>query len=84
MKIYDMDGRRNISGEKVRQFRKQKHLTQMDLAAKVQTLGVILEQDAISRIERRARMVQDYELKAMAEALGVTSDQLMEDGNDIQ
>ncbi|MCI9670243.1 MAG: helix-turn-helix transcriptional regulator [Lawsonibacter sp.] len=79
MKIYDIDGRRNISGEHIRQIRTKKHITQSNLAAKVQTLGVILEQDAISRIERGARMVQDYELWAMAKALGVTADSLMEE-----
>ena len=78
MKIYDLDGRRNVSGERVRQVRTRKRLTQADLAAKVQTTGVILEQDAISRIENGSRMVQDYELRALAEVLGVTSDWLME------
>lgn len=47
--------------------------------AKVQTTGVILEQDAISRIESGSRMVQDYELRALAEVLGVTSDWLMDE-----
>lgn len=41
--------------------------------------GVILEQDAISRIESGSRMVQDYELRALAEVLGVTSDWLMDE-----
>lgn len=49
------------------------------LGAKVQTTGVILEQDAISRIESGSRMVQDYELRALAEVLGVTSDWLMDE-----
>lgn len=79
MKIYDLDGRRNISGERVRQMRTKKRLTQSELAIRVQTTGVILEQDAISRIESGSRMVQDYELRALAEILGVTSDWLMED-----
>lgn len=78
MKIYDLDGRRNVSGERVRQMRTKKRLTQADLAAKVQITGVILEQDAISRIENGSRMVQDYELRALAEVLGVTADWLME------
>ena len=38
-----------------------------------------LEQDAISRIESGSRMVQDYELRALAEVLGVTSDWLMDE-----
>ena len=79
MKIYNIDGRRNVSGERVRQTRTKKRITQADLAAKVQTTGVILEQDAISRIENGSRMVQDYELRALAEVLGVTADWLMED-----
>ncbi len=51
---------------------------QAELAARVQTEGVILEQDAISRIESGSRMVQDYELRALAVVLGMTADGLME------
>ena len=79
MKIINFDRRRNVSGKRVRQMRKKKRMTQAELAARVQTMGVVLEQDSISRIEREIRMVQDYELRALAEALGVTSDWLMED-----
>ncbi len=78
MKIYDMEGRRNVSGERVRQRRTQKRLTQAELAARVQTEGVILEQDAISRIESGSRMVQDYELRALAVVLGMTAEVIME------
>ena len=78
MKIINLDGRRNVSGERVRQMRTKKRMTQADLA-EVQTTGVILEQDAISRIESGSRMVQDYELRALAEVLGVTSDWLMDE-----
>lgn len=77
MKANDFEGRRNISGERVCLRRLQLRMSQAALAAKVQTEGVILEQDAISRIEKGTRMVQDYELWAMAAALGVTSDWLM-------
>lgn len=79
LKIINLDGRRNVSGERVRQVRTRKRLTQADLAARAQTTGAILEQDAISRIENGSRIVQDYELRALAEVLGVTSDWLMED-----
>lgn len=78
MKICDYEGRRNIAGERVRQARTKRRYSQRILAAKVQTEGVILEQDAISRIENGSRMVQDYELRALASILGVTSDWLLE------
>ena len=77
MKANDFEGRRNISGERVRLRRLQLRMSQAALAAKVQTEGVILEQDAIRRIEKGTRMVQDDELWAMAAVLGVTSDWLM-------
>ena len=58
MKANDYEGRRNISGERVRMKRLSMRLSQAALAAKVQTEGVVLEQDAISRIELGERMVQ--------------------------
>lgn len=77
MKANDFEGRRNISGERVRMRRLYLRLSQAALAAKVQTEGVLLEQDAVSRIENGTRMVQDYELWALAAVLGVTSDWLL-------
>lgn len=82
MKAIDFEGKRNISGERVRMRRLSMRLSQAALAAKVQTEGVILEQDAISRIELGSRMVQDYELWALAEVLGVSSDWLLTGNKD--
>lgn len=78
MKVIDYEGRRNISGERVRLARLERRYSQQTLAAKVQLEGVILEQDAISRIESGARMVQDYELRALARQLGKSVDWLLE------
>lgn len=74
MKALDYEGRRNVSGERVRQKRAERKITQAELAARVQCEGVALEQDAISRIELGQRMVQDYELRALAEVLGASMD----------
>ena len=76
MKALDYEGRRNVSGERVRQKRAERKITQAELAARVQREGVALEQDAISRIELGQRMVQDYELRALAEVLGASMDWL--------
>ena len=77
MKIYDYQGKKNVSGEMIRQLRIKKRMSQSDLAARLQVEGVMLERDSISRIESGTRMVQDYELWALAEVLGVTSDWLL-------
>lgn len=82
MKANDYEGRRNISGERVRMKRLSMRLSQAALAAKVQTEGVVLEQDAISGIELGSRMVQDYELWALSQVLGVSSDWLLTGNKD--
>lgn len=76
MKALDYEGRRNVPGERVRQKRTERKIMQAELAARVQCDGVALEQDAISRIESGQRMVQDYELRALAEVLGASMDWL--------
>lgn len=77
MKVVRYNGRRNISGEQVREARLRLRLSQAQLAAKMQTEGVPIEQDALSRIESGDRLVQDFELKALARCLRVTVDWLL-------
>ena len=72
MKIYDYNGKKNICGERVRQARVIQRLRQEDLAAKIQTQGVNMERDSISRIEIGTRFVSDFELKIFAKVLGVS------------
>ena len=78
MKIYDYQGRKNLSGEKIRQLRVKKRISQSELAARLQIKGVMLERDSISRIESGARFVADYELYIFAEVLGVKVADLLE------
>lgn len=72
MKIYDYYGKKNISGDRIREARLKKRLTQADLAARIQTEGVIMERDSISRIENGTRFIPDYELPVFARTLGVS------------
>lgn len=72
MKVYDYNGKKNICGERLREARVIKRLRQSDLAAKIQTRGVNIERDSISRIEIGTRFVSDFELKIFAEVLGVS------------
>ncbi len=73
MKIYDYNGRKNISGERIREARLKKRLTQEDLAARVQVEGVIMERDSISRVEIGTRFIPDYEIPVFARVLGVSA-----------
>ena len=53
-------------------LRRKQHLTQNDLAAKLQINGIIIERDSISRIEIGTRFVADYELRELSKILKVT------------
>ena len=77
MKIYNYYGKKNICGPRVRAARKQKNLSQVDLAARLQILGITIERDSVSRIEIGTRFVTDYELRALAETLGVSLEWLL-------
>ncbi|WP_298028670.1 helix-turn-helix domain-containing protein [uncultured Dysosmobacter sp.] len=72
MKIYDYGGQKNISGDRIHQIRTTKRLSQNELAARMQVKGVLIEREAISKIETGDRFVTDYELMTFAEVLGVT------------
>lgn len=71
MKIYDYYGRKNLCGNRVREARQKRRLSQSDLAAQLQVAGIILERDSVSRIESGTRFVADYELKVLAQILHV-------------
>ncbi len=72
MKIYEFEGKKNICGNRVHEARRRMHLTQRDLAAKLQIEGVIIERDSVSRIEIGTRFVADYELRALSSILKVS------------
>ena len=77
MKIYDYNGKKNICGERIREARIKKKLSQADLAAKLQISGIIIERDSISRIEIGTRFVADYELMILSDILDVSVDWLL-------
>ena len=72
MKIYDYEGNKNISGDRIHEARCKYRLTQSDLAAKLQVAGIMIERDSISRIEIGTRFVADYELREISKILNVT------------
>ena len=77
MKIYDYNGKKNISGDRIHAARCQKRLTQSELAARLQVNGIVIERDSISRIEIGTRFVADYELMILAKILDVSVEWLL-------
>ncbi len=78
MKIYQYQGRCNVSGRAIRAERERQGLSQEQLAARMQVEGVPLNQKAVSRVETGLRVVSDYELMTFARVLRVTMERLVE------
>lgn len=70
---------KNISGEQIASARASAKppLTQEDLSGKLVLYGVQLDRAAIAKIETGRRGVLDFELKALAAALGVRVEALL-------
>lgn len=79
VKKFDYNGRKNICGNRVRCLRTARRWSHAALAAKMQTQGVIMEQDVVSKIESGDRLVTDYEVRAFAAVFGVAFETLIED-----
>lgn len=79
MKIYDYNGKKNLCRNRIREARLRQRLSQYDLAARLQTQGILIEQDSISRIEIGTRFVADYEVKVLAKVLNVPLEWLLEE-----
>lgn len=71
--------RKNIVGRRVAEARQSSDppLTQDALSGRLARLGIQLDRAAVAKIENDHRYVLDYELKALAEVLGVGADWLL-------
>lgn len=70
---------KNIISSSLKRMRIERGLTQDELAAKMQTLGVNMDQQMISKIENNSRIVTDYELACFCHLLGVGVDEILQD-----
>ena len=79
MKKIQFFDKKNIVSENVRLLRVKNQMTQQDLAAKMQTLGVNMDQQMVSRIESNDRIVTDYELACLCHIFKVEPQALLGD-----
>lgn len=75
MKITKYNNVKNISGNKLKEFRKSAQMSQQDLAEKLQLEGIDLTSKEISKIETNNRLVQDFELFAFAKIFKISADE---------
>ena len=71
------DGRNNVCGNQIANYRKKMGKSQRELADALQLLGLDVDKNAIQRIEAGKRFVTDIELVYLAEVLGVSYEELL-------
>lgn len=79
MKKILFDNNKNVISKQLKLQRNKLELSQSQLAARMQTLGVNLDQQMISKIENNTRFVSDYELVCFSIALGISPQDLLQD-----
>ncbi|GAA0800086.1 hypothetical protein GCM10008910_27410 [Faecalicatena orotica] len=74
-------GEKNLISQRLIELRREKGLSQRDLAEKLQLAGYDMDKNVITRIETNKRYVTDLELKALNEIFGVSYEYLIDGRN---
>lgn len=79
MKKIQYNSNKNIIFNQLKNARKNAGLSQSELAVKMQTLDINIDQQMISKIEKNMRFVTDYELVCFCKILNVDEKYLLRD-----
>ncbi len=69
---------KNIVAENLKALREKQNISQSNLAAKLQTMNINIDQQMISKIEKNKRQVTDYELACICKCLSTTPNELLQ------
>lgn len=72
------DGKNNLCGQKIYEYRKQMKISQRILAERLQLLGLDVDKNAIQRMESGQRFITDIELFYLSQALNKEIGELFE------
>ena len=79
MKQIQYYGNKNIISGRMRERRLQLGLSQEQLAARMQTMNVNMDQQMISKIEKNSRQVTDFELVCLCKCLEIAPNDMLVD-----
>lgn len=72
------NGQKNLIGSRLKELREKNKFSQRDLANVLQTIGMDMDKNVITRIETNKRYVTDIEIKALAEIFHVSYEYLID------
>lgn len=70
------DGNKNWVGKRIAELRKDRGMSQIDLAIKLQNYGVDIDKNAVQLLEHGHRYVRDMELYVIAKVFDVSMEDL--------
>lgn len=70
------NGKSNISGKIIENYRNVNNMTREDLAKKLQLLGINIDRSGILRIENNKVILKDFELLAIIKILNINLEDL--------
>ena len=76
MAVRKLNNNLNVIGENLRNYRKEKHLSQADLPMELNLLGINLHKNDVYMIENNKRSVKDYEVWGFIKVLNISYDEL--------
>ena len=69
----------NVLGSVIREYRIERNLSQADLSAKLELIGISIPKNSIQRLECNDRVIKDFELAGISKVLNVSLDILLKD-----
>ncbi len=72
------NGRKNLLGVKMREVRRARGISQRQVADDLAELGLIVDKNAVQRMESGQRFITDIELITIAKYLEIPVNELME------
>ena len=76
MAVRKLNNNLNVIGENLRNYRKEKHLSQADLTMELNLLGINLHKNDVYMIENNKRSVKAYEVWGFIKVLNISYDEL--------
>ena len=70
-------GDKNICGANIERLRNERGMKQLELASRMQTLGVDINPSSLSKLEGQHRIATDIELRAIAHIFGIDMSELV-------
>ncbi len=71
------NGRKNLVGLKMQEVRKSRGISQRQVADDLNELGLIIDKNAVQRMESGQRFITDIELVTIAKYLNISMNELM-------